>query len=91
MYTREELMAVERQKRRRILILSVVCAFLLADVIAFFLLRLKAATIVMTILLLGVPVFCSDVLIRPLADYAEHIRHTLEGPTREVEAVFLRA
>lgn len=84
MYTAEDLLAVSRQKNKRLVILAIPCILLLAGTVASFIIRIEWLTALLAVLLGIVLFFCLDMFIYPLSRYEKHLSHALNGKTRQI-------
>lgn len=90
MYQQNDLTLITRQIRRRLYILLIPCALLLAGIVVSVLpgIRLEWLTIVLTITLGAVLIFCDGLFIAPLRAYRRHLDSALHGRTRQLEGIF---
>ena len=88
MYTEDELLALQMQEKKRIRILIIVSALLLAAIIVSAILRIQLLSVLLTILLGSILVFFIDLKIRPVRQYSLFIDYLLHGPRHELDAVF---
>ncbi len=93
MYTEQDLTDITLQAKKRRLALYIPCCIALAAILVLFILfRIPEwITSASTILVLGILVFCQELLIRPLKAYRNHIDHALHGRTRSMTAAFKSA
>ena len=84
MYTTADLMAVSRQKNKRIGLLAIPVLLLLAGIVVSLIVRVEWLTSLLSMVLGILLVFCLDMFILPLHRYEKHLAHALGGKTRQV-------
>lgn len=89
MYCEKDLADIRRQSRKRILLLSVPSALLMAAVTALFLARRQTFTVLVFTLLCFMLIFAWSLFISPLTHYARFLSSVLYGKNRDTEGYFL--
>lgn len=84
MYTTADYAAVRQQKNKRIALLAIPCALLLAGIVVSFIVRMEWLTSLLSVVLGIVLMFCLDMFILPLHRYENHLAHALGGKTRQI-------
>ena len=88
MYTEQDLTDIQAQIRKRLLLLSIPTALLLAGIVVSLVFRVQAMTIVLTVVLGCMWIFCYGLLLAPLRAYGRHLDDVLHGITRTTTGAF---
>lgn len=83
MYTTADLTAVTQQKNKRIALLAIPGALLLAGIVVSLIFRMEWLTSLLSVVLGILLIFCLDMFILPLHRYEKHLTHALGGKTRQ--------
>lgn len=89
-YSEADYTTIVAQQRKRWLILSIPCVLLAAVLVVSLVVRIEWLTSLSTILIGILLIAGYDLFIKPLNCYARHLRHCLQGRTRECELPFIR-
>ncbi|MBQ9264429.1 MAG: hypothetical protein IJ189_09525 [Clostridia bacterium] len=88
LYTEQDYQEICAQLKRRWMALLAPSALLLAAVAVSFVLRWKAVTVGLTILLGGAFIFCYGLLLFPVIAYRRHLDEVLHGRVRKTTGAF---
>lgn len=88
MYTEQDYRDICAQYRRRLLALCIPAGVLAAAAIAFFVLRIRWLTTVLTILAGVYAVFFWGLFVSPVFSYRRHLDEVLHGRVRTAEGIF---
>lgn len=88
MYTKQDLIAIRKQKNTRWTILGVISLLLVAVIVYSFIIRMEALTAGVTVLLGFIFIFTYDMTIKPLRCYETFLLNALHGRTRELDCTY---
>ncbi len=88
-YTPADHAAISNQIRNRWIAISIPCVVLLAGLIFSLVMRLQTMTILCTILIGALLIFCYDLLVKPLCCYRKHLTSVLYGRSHEAVLPFV--
>lgn len=85
MYTRQDYEELSAQLKKRLLLLAVPTVLLFAGIVASLCIRLQWLTVVLTLVLGFMIIFCYLMFISPVHYYRAHVEHALQGKVRHLE------
>lgn len=88
MYTEQDFRDIQAQIKKRLLLLAIPTALLLAGIVVSLVFRIQALTIVLTAVLGCMWIFCYGLLLAPLRAYERHLDDVLHGITRTTTGAF---
>lgn len=85
MYTKQDYDDLSAQLKKRLLLLAVPAALLLAGLVYSLVIRMQWLTVGLTLVLGCMIIFCYLMFISPIRYYRAHVQHALYGKVRQLE------